>query len=228
MSPAFQAQPNAPLDLLLGSAALHEFYAVTPDDDITALALALLVAARIPRAGAVLWVMESRGMCGVRPYAPGLSGLGVSPERLVLVRAPDVRAVLRAAADAVACPALAAVVIACPHHDPAFDLTASRRLALAAARSGVGVFAVRGGSVVPSAAQTRWAVRRRRSVPLAAAAPGHTAFALELLRNRAGPAGLSIDMEWNGNARCFKTSTSGSDIALAADPTLAIRTSVAA
>jgi protein ImuA len=187
----------------LAEAALHEFYAVAPDDASTALALALLLAGRSRSEGAILWAMDLHRGRGARPYAPGLAALGVAPERLVLVHAPDTLALLRAAADAVACPALAAVVIACPYAAPAFDLTASRRLALAAARSRVAVLAVRGGTVVPSAAQTRWAVRRRRSRPLAAEAPGHMAFALELLRNRAGPAGLCVDLEWDSDARCF-------------------------
>ncbi len=201
----------------LAEAALHEFYAVSPDDAATALALALLLAGRSRAEGAILWAVEARSARGVRPYAPGLAALGLAPERLVLVRAPDTLALLRAAADAVACPALAAVVIACPQAAPAFDLTASRRLALAAARSRVAVLAVRGGAVVPSAAQTRWAVRRRRSRPLAAEAPGHMAFGLELLRNRAGPAGLAFDLEWDCDARCFRTPHIGRPAAVAAD-----------
>lgn len=221
--PACLPFSKATFDTLVEPAALHEFYAATPDDDVTALAIALLVAARRPRPGAVLWAMEARSSRGMRPYAPGLAALGLAPERLVVVRAPDVLSQLRAAADAVACPALAAVVIACPGAAvPAFDLTASRRLALAAARSGVAVLAVRGGAVVPSAAQTRWAVRRRRSMPLAADSPGHAAFALELLRNRAGPAGLVIDMEWNGDAQCFRAANPGSDAAVVAQPAAAV------
>lgn len=227
-SPALQARQDTPLDSLLSSVALHEFYAATADDDFTALAFALMLAARSSRAGAVVWVMDARSSRGIRPYAPGLAGLGVAPEQLVLVCAPDVRGALRAAADAVACPALSAVVIACPHANPAFDLTASRRLALAAARSGVSVLAVRGGAVVPSAAQTRWAVRRRLSRPLAAGAPGHAAIAVELLRNRAGPAGLSIDMEWNGDARCFRPANPSGNAALVVDRAPAGRTAFAA
>lgn len=199
----------------LAEAALHEFYAATPDDAATALALALLLAGRIRREGAILWAMDTRPYA--RPYAPGLAALGVAPERLVLVHAPDTLALLCAAADAVACPALAAVVIVCPHAAPVFDLTASRRLALAAARSRVSVLAVRGGTVVPSAAHTRWAVRRRRSRPLAADAPGHMAFALELLRNRAGASGLCVDLEWDSDARCFQAPDTGSLSAVAAD-----------
>ncbi|WP_416907558.1 MAG: hypothetical protein ACMVO5_11050 [Polymorphobacter sp.] len=195
--------------------ALHELYAATAGDDLAALSLALLLAGRNERAGAIVWAFEARRARGARPYAPGLAGLGLAPERLVLVCAPDLLALLRAAADAVACPALAAVVIAAPQGGAAFDLTASRRLALAAARTGVPVLAVRGGGVVPSAARTRWAVRRRCARPLAAQAPGHAAYALELLRNRAGPAGLALDLEWDADERCFRAAAAGGVAAVA-------------
>jgi protein ImuA len=203
-----------PFEAHFEGAALHEFYAATPRDDLAALSMALLLAARSARKGAILWAFEGRAARGVRPYAPGLAGLGLAPERLVLVRAPDMLGLLRAAADAVACSALAAVVMAVPHGGAAFDLTASRRLALAAARSGVLVLAARGGAVVPSAARTRWAVQRRCARPLAAHAPGHAAYALELLRNRAGPAGLALDLEWNADERCFCPAVSGGMVAM--------------
>jgi protein ImuA len=209
---------EAALDARLGgglqAGALHEFYSANPDDGVAAMVLALLLAGRCGRTGPLLWLVEARAMRGVRPYAPGLAALGLNPERLLLVRAPDTMALLRAAADAVACPALAAVVLRCGRA-PAFDLTASRRLALAAARSGVSVLAVREGEPTPSAASTRWAVAALPSRALAADAPGSPVFGVELLRCRAGRPGFSMQLEWNGEERSFQTANPGSVAAIA-------------
>ncbi|MBB6228754.1 protein ImuA [Polymorphobacter multimanifer] len=224
LSPALGARPAQPslrplgfgepgldarLDGGLQAAALHEFYPARPDDGVAAMVVALLLAARNGRTGPLLWLVEARAMRGVRPYAPGLAALGIDPARLLLVRAPDALALLRAAADAVACPALSAVVLRCGR-SPAFGLTASRRLALAAARSGVSVLAVREGEPAPSAASTRWGVMAQPSRALAADAPGLPVFGVELLRCRAGRPGFSMQLEWNGEEHSFRTANPGS------------------
>ena len=76
---------------------------------------------------------------------------------------------------------------------PALDLTASRRLALAAEQSGVTLFLLRlEAQPVPSAADTRWTVGAAPSRSLEADAPGPPMFEIELLRRRAGPAGHAL------------------------------------
>src|SRR3546814_16400000 len=73
---------------------------------------------------------------------------------------------------------------------PALNLTASRRLALAAEKSGVTALLVRADATpCPSAAQSRWEVQSLASAPLEANAPGGPAMEIELLRHRAGLAG---------------------------------------
>jgi protein ImuA len=82
------------------------------------------------------------------------------------------------------------------------DLTASRRLAMAAESSGVTTLLLRiAAAPAPSAAQTRWRVAAAPSLPLAANAPGHPAFDLELMRQRGGPEGLRWQVEWNRETR---------------------------
>ena len=163
----------------LAMAALHEFYAQGEGDAASVAAFALLLALRCGRPGPLLWLREDRAARQDRPYGLGLADLGLDPARLVLVQAPDTLALLRAGAEAVACAALAAVIL-----EPfggrsggrsggaaAFDLTASRRFMLAAARSGVLTLALRSGDPVPSAAQSRWQVAGAPSEGLGANAP---------------------------------------------------------
>src|SRR3546814_11674827 len=78
------------------------------------------------------------------------------------------------------------------------DLTASRRLALAAEKSGTTLLLLRtGADPVPSAAQTRWSVASAPSRAFAANAPGTPTFDITLLRQRSGPSGTSWRLEWN-------------------------------
>src|SRR5690606_33522627 len=96
----------------------------------------------------------------------------------------------RAGVDALRCNELGVVVIELWGDPPALDLTASRRLALAAETSGVSALLLRMGAAAgPSAARTRWQVSAAPSVPLAANAPGYPGWNIELLRQRGGPAG---------------------------------------
>jgi len=131
--------------------------------------------------------------------AAGLAAIGIDPARLVMGVLDDAATVLRAAADGLRCSGLGVVVIGLSGDPRAFDLTASRRLALATEASGVSALMLRlGGHAAPSAAQTRWHVAAAPSVPLAANAPGHPAWEIELLRQRGRPDGGQWRVEWDG------------------------------
>lgn len=140
-----------------------------------------------------------------RPDALGLSGFGLDPGRLILVRARDAEQALRAAGDAVRCPALGAVLLE-PWGEPkALDLTATRRLALRARESGVTFVLLRmAARPSPSVAVTRWLVRPTLSNPHAATAPGAPAFLATLLRHRAGLNGQAWNLEWDHESRSFR------------------------
>jgi protein ImuA len=193
----------------LAVAALHELYATAEGDATAAAGLALLLAARNGRAGPILWLGDDRMRGEGRLYGLGLAELGVDPARLLLVDAPDSLAMLRAAAEAVACPGLAAVIMATPGRAASLDLTATRRLALAAARSGVTTLLLRTGAPQPSAANSRWQVAAAASVPLPGNAPGAPVFALTLLRHRGGIAGFSCLLEWHRDRNAFGAAHSG-------------------
>ena len=96
----------------------------------------------------------------------GLAELGLDPRRVVTVRAADVDAALRTAADALACDAVGAVVLEVWGEARQFDLVASRKLTLAAQASGVTGLLLRvAAEPAPSTAETRWIVRAAHSPP---------------------------------------------------------------
>ncbi|MDX3883643.1 MAG: hypothetical protein QHC65_04415 [Sphingomonas sp.] len=138
-------------------------------------------------------------------YAPGLADLGGAADGLLLAVAPDPVALLRGAGDAARCPGLAVVVVECWGDPRVLDLTATRRLTLAAEDSGVPVLLLRiDARASPSAADTRWRVRAAPSRALAANAPGQAAFEVELLRQRSGIADLRWRVEWDRERIVFR------------------------
>ena len=112
----------------LPQAALHEIYA-SAADAASGAAFALLLARRNDGTKPIFWVREARAGLGTRPYGHGLAELGIPPDGLFLVDAPDCIAALRAGADIIRCGAVGAVIIEVSGKAPAIDLTASRRLA---------------------------------------------------------------------------------------------------
>ncbi len=162
----------------LAPGALHEVSGPARDAAALGFVSALLarLAARAP--GAVLWCRrlgasyESGDI-----YAPGLAAFGLDPARLILLGAKHGRDVLWAMGEGLSCPRLLAVVGEV--EEAAVGLTASRRLQLAAEKSGVGCFLLRrlppegvaskiiaGNAEEPSAALTRWRLRAAPSGPV--------------------------------------------------------------
>lgn len=101
--------------------------------------------------------------------AAGLAAYGIDPGRVVLVRTRSVVSGLQAALDAAReeGSGLGAILIDLPGDARDYDLSASRRLRLAARETGVPVLVCRiGADPGPSAARTRWLVRPAPSRPL--------------------------------------------------------------
>lgn len=199
-------QVDARLGGGLARAALHEVFAATGEDASAAAGFALLLALRATRdARPVMWLREDRGArTGGRLYAAGLAELGADPGQFYTVHAADALGLLRAGADIVKCAGVGAVVIEPWGKAPQLDLTASRRLSLAAARSGVMVLVLRAGADPhPSAAATRWQVAAAPSPALAGNAPGAPAFDVEMLRHRGGMPGFAARLEWDRDRMHF-------------------------
>ena len=181
-------------------------------DAASACGFAAMLAIRACMAGDVIfWLRHERAeRLGGVLQAQGLIALGLDPSRIIFVMAPDSDALLRASVDAVRCGGLGAVVVEGWGAMPRLDLTASRRLKLAAETSGVTLLLLRIDAVpVTSAAETRWSVKAAPSSALAANAPGRPAFDIALLRRRAGPAGLTTRLEWNRDQLSFESPFGG-------------------
>ena len=197
-----------PLDAALGGglakARLHEIWPAAVADAPSATGFALLLAFKASeRKGTIVWIGQEDRRSGAL-YPPGLAELGLDPARLLFVTAPDETALLRAAGDVVRSPAVATTVIAPAGAAPMLDLTASRRLTLFAERSGATVLLLRTADPqAPSAATTRWQVAAAPSRALEANAPGHTAFALDLVRQRGGAPSHGWQLEWDRDRARF-------------------------
>ena len=183
---------------VIAPAALHELYA---DRASTATAVAGCGLGFVSGDGTrpVLWVRQHLAELEAgAPYAPGLGEYGLDPGRTILVRARDGTAALQAGLEGARTAGLGAVLIELWGAARAYDLTASRRLALAARASGATVLLLRvAATPQPSAAETRWRIQSAPSAALAARAPGAPAFHLTLLRARSRQEGLSYRLEWN-------------------------------
>ena len=197
------AEADATLCGGLARAAVHEVFA-EGYQGAAATGFIAGLAGRVTSRRPVVWVRQdfSEIESGALSMS-GLAELGLDPRLVVTVRAADVDAALRTAADALACDALGAVVLEVFGEARQLDLVASRKLTLAAQSSGVTALLLRlAATPQPSTAETRWIVRAAHSPPSAAsmpAAPWHVwgapMFDAELVRHRHGPVGRWI-MEW--------------------------------
>jgi protein ImuA len=201
---------------------VHEFYAAQGEDApaTAGFALALLAAMGGGEGGAraTLWLRSRRAVqqAGV-VQANGCAELGGRSDACLFAMIADTKELLKAAVDGLRSGALGAVVVETQGSLPDLDLTASRRLALAAEKSGTTLFLLcSGAEPVPSAAETRWRVAAAPSRALSANAPGAPVFAIELLRQRSGPCGLGWQLEWDRDRRIFTEAAAGALVSIPA------------
>jgi protein ImuA len=201
--PSRFALGHAPLDGVLGGglarARLHEIWPADLPDQAAATGFALILALRAAGPGGMIaWIAQDQKKGGIGPlYPPGLAEMGLDPGRVLFVDVPDAKALLRASGDVVRSPAIACTVIAPSDKAQGFELTATRRLTLFAENSGGTALLLRTADPhAPSAAATRWRVAAAPSRLLDAEAPGHPAFAIDLIRQRAGPPSADWTLEW--------------------------------
>lgn len=185
---------------LLEAGYLHEVHA-GEDDRAAALAFAL---AGGDRPGQIVLVRMVQRL-HAQPCGAGLAALGFDPARLILIDAADAKALLRAGLEAARSPGVGLVLLETRGGLTAYDLTASRRLALAVQRShGTAIVLRLDAEPRASAAQTRWSVTSAPSLALDARAPGRPALEAELLRWRGGPAGRRWRLEWDADHALFR------------------------
>ena len=106
--------------------------------------------------GDAIWLLDSR--TAAQPYPPGLAALGLDPARVVFVGCRAAADVLWGAEESLSSGAAGAVVA---ELSASVDLTASRRLQLAAEKGGAIGFVLPSfgkGHMAPNALTTRWRV----------------------------------------------------------------------
>ena len=181
----------------MARAALHEVLATEPG---CGAAFAAMVLGRTQ--GTVLWIGSARSEWQAWP--PGLAAWGLTPDRLVLLRAESWRDALWAMEEALRCPAVGGTLLV-PGQGENFeqraplDLTATRRLQLAAeAGGGLGLLlrADTPEAVTQTAAHSRWRVSP-------AEGPGgedEPHWRLELLRARGGRPREAVRVAWHSTS----------------------------
>lgn len=165
--------------------ALHEV-AGGGNGAVDGAAAALFVAGIAARVeGNVLWCVTHRDL-----FMPAMAQAGLSQERLFIAECRDDNGVLESCEEGLRCAGFSVVI----GETARFSLNASRRLQLAAERSGVMSLVIRrwrhhkGAAEFnfPTAAMTRWQVAARPSTLLPVPGIGRARWSLELLRCRGG------------------------------------------
>ena len=193
--------------------SLHEFAPAAPLHLAAATGFATALAAlgaseRQNKQGEVLWIATDFAVReGGGPYGPGLDLFGLPAARLVVLRVPRAVDALWAMEEALRCRALAGVIAEFAD-DAADDLTATRRLALAARDgAGLGLLVRHRVTDAPSAAATRWEIAAAASRPDAFGGLGAASFDLSLVKNRRGPTGRWT-ITWDHHERVFHAAVS--------------------
>lgn len=206
----------------LSRSACHEFYAFEADNAASACGMALALASRAGANRPLLWVRQDEAHRRSGAFYPsGMLEFGLDPGLVTLVKAKNALFALQAGLEGARTKGLGASIIELHGAASVLDLTASRKLALAAKATGVPVLLVRVATEpVPSAAESRWQVRAAPSRRLPPGMPGHPAFALTLLRHRNGFAGRDWLVEWNRDRHCFEDRSHPLPTTAALKPTL--------
>jgi protein ImuA len=176
----------------LPRAALHEVAGAGEDREQGAAAagFAALWLARLQASGPVLWIARAASLAAVDLHAHGLNQQSLDPKRLILVAARRDDEALWAMEEGLKARGLGAVL----SEIETLDLTASRRLQLAAEAGGVTAFVLRRWRLAeratrdaaqPIAAVTRW---RIASLP----GEGDIRWQVDLTRCRGGRPGAWI------------------------------------
>ncbi len=166
------------------SPTLSELFAAHPRDG----GWAGFLLAQVDTAKPLLWVQERMAILqSGRIHPPGLPS-----QNLIHVTARAAKAALWAMEEGVRCAALSTVIGELWGDPRALDFTATRRLAVAAERSGTPCWLVRlGGSANLSGARMRWRVASAPSLtnPFDGRAAGTPVWDAELFRARGFPPG---------------------------------------
>ena len=196
----------------LSTDALHEIVPAAAGDFAASAGFGFGLLAQIARVrpGFALWAVPGyQSFREGRLYPLGLAAFGFDPGRLIRVEARKGIDILWALEEGLAHSALTAVIGVLPEGDRAYDFTASRRLAMRAARLGVTALVLRHQAYAgaATAAETRWSVKTLPSASFGRAKlrPGPPRWRIELIKSRKGTPG-AWDVEWDHETLSFRLS----------------------
>jgi protein ImuA len=185
--------------------SVHEILPKAHLDLGSAAGFAFGLAARAhQREAPTLYIQHDFTMAEIgRPYLPGLKLSGFDASSLIYLHVPRAEDVLWAMGEALKCRGFAAVIAEFPAHARVLDLTATRRLVLAAQEGmGFGLILRHSGAIEPNAATTRWLVSSAPSRADHYGGIGKPSFRLDLVKNRFGPSAEWTVM-WHPHERKF-------------------------
>jgi protein ImuA len=207
----------ASLDQALGGGlaggALHEIGPAAPRDGGAAPGFAVALAVLALREGRqAIWIRSDFAAAEAGElYGPGLALMGLALQRLIILRVPRPRDGLWAMEEALQCRAVGAVVtegtelMGTKLMGDDGDLTATRRLALAAGTGGgLGLILRHQPCRTPNAAMTRWEVASAGGERDGFGGLALPTFAVSLTKNRHGPTG-QWRLSWDHHERAFVT-----------------------
>jgi protein ImuA len=187
-------------------APLIEIAPLEAGDEGAALGFALAWIAAAAGDASIIWAGSQAGFSeDGAPCAEGLAQFGLPLDRLLVARGRTQTDALWATEQALT---LAGAYVLCtiaPSKKP-LGLTATRRLLLAAERSGAHCILLRLDRLDASAAWARWRIAAAASEG-AGRELGPAAFTARLERNRAGPAGQSWRLHWAAPEQTFQEQT---------------------
>src|SRR5258706_12790325 len=196
--------PDAALKGGLGLGELHELAPLAPFLGGGSLGFALALEALVPGEGPVVWVQQDFATLetGVL-YGLGCDLFGLASSRLLVGRTATPRDTLWAMEEALKTRGIAAVIGELAQEGQAAELTATRRLSLAAQQGGGLCLLLRQRELPqPGAAATRWVIAATPGAADALGGLGRTAFRLSLTKNRRGPCGSWV-LQWDHHAKRF-------------------------
>jgi len=207
IAPFGMPEVDACLNGGLARGALHEIAAADHRSIPAALGFLLTLTNHSEKA-CVLWPLAKTVQAFGQPYGPGLKFFGVDPARIVFVRCATARECLWAMEEGLHLGGIAAVIGA---RAKAMDLTASRRLQLAAEQAHTPVFLLRPyNDHAPSAAVTRWRVSPAPSAHDEFGFTKNARFRVALEYARGGKTGEWV-MEWDHGALLLRLSSALGD-----------------
>jgi len=178
-----------------------EIVPATAGDEVTAFGFALAwCGAGVRDETVLIFATDDAHAEYGAPYPPGLCQFGLDAARLLHVRTHALKDGLWACEQALTLPRMRVLCIV--PQNGRMTLTATRRLHLAAEKSGASCVLLRFDPLSPSAAWTRWRVRAAPSHG-GAAELGMPRFIATLVRRRNAPSGQSWLLEWNAHEHAF-------------------------